>query len=221
MQIVENLHAFVWESTTTNNCNTYFIDGPTRVLIDPGHAHLFDLVQNGLDALDVALDDIDLVICTHPHPDHIEAVRFFKDRPAKTALYEEAWQVIQGMASHLKAAMGIELDDIAPDILLREGELNAAKIEFQVIYTPGHAPGSACIYWPAKKALFSGDVIFKQGLGRTDLPGGDGARLKESIRRLAELDVDYLLSGHGEVVAGKGAVDANFKEVIETWFNYI
>ena len=48
MQIVNNLHAFIWQSPTANNCNAYFIDGPTRVLIDPGHRALFEHVERGL-----------------------------------------------------------------------------------------------------------------------------------------------------------------------------
>jgi glyoxylase-like metal-dependent hydrolase (beta-lactamase superfamily II) len=66
-----------------------------------------------------------------------------------------------------------------------------------IFHTPGHSPGSATLYWPAQKALFTGDLIFKEGFGRTDLPGGDSATLKESIKRMAELDVELLLSGHG------------------------
>jgi flavorubredoxin len=59
MEITPNLHAFVWESTTTNNCNSYFIDGPTRVLIDPGHSRLFDHVELGLKQLGLENADMD------------------------------------------------------------------------------------------------------------------------------------------------------------------
>jgi len=52
------------------------------------------------------------------------------------------------------------------------------------------------------KALFTGDLIFKEGFGRTDLPGGDSATLKESIKRMADLEVELLLSGHGDIIAG-------------------
>ena len=62
MQIVNNLHAFVWQSPTANNCNAYFIDGPCRVLIDPGHRALFEHVDLGLKELGLNTDDIDLVV---------------------------------------------------------------------------------------------------------------------------------------------------------------
>jgi glyoxylase-like metal-dependent hydrolase (beta-lactamase superfamily II) len=69
--------------------------------------------------------------------------------------------------------------------------------------------------------LFTGDVVFKEGLGRTDLPGGDGAKLKASIKRLAELDVEWVLSGHGDPVSGEKEVKANFDQIEQFWFNYI
>ena len=221
MQISDNLLAFIWDSMTNNNCNTYLIDCPVRVLIDPGHVQLFDHVKDGLKALGLALEDIELVLCTHAHPDHIEAVQLFKDSPAQIAIHEAAWQLIKNMEQYINAAMGIDLDDIAPDFLLREGDLSIKGLDLQILHTPGHSPGSASIYWPLEKALFSGDVIFNEALGRTDLPGGDGALLKKSIQRLAELDVALLLSGHGEIVSGASAVKENFDQVIEHWFNYI
>jgi len=95
------------------------------------------------------------------------------------------------------------------------------SIALKVIETPGHSPASICLYLPDKKALFTGDVIFRDGLGRTDLPGGDGQKLKESIRKLASLEVEYLLPGHGEPVIGSKEVARNFRQVEEYWFQFI
>lgn len=92
---------------------------------------------------------------------------------------------------------------------------------FQVISTPGHSPGSLCLYWPKQKALFSGDVVFSGGIGRTDFPGGNGKLLKESIQRLAQLDVEYLLPGHGEALRGRKAVETNFQMIEHQWFGYL
>jgi glyoxylase-like metal-dependent hydrolase (beta-lactamase superfamily II) len=91
MQITNNLHAFIWQSMTANNCNAYFIDGPTRIMIDPGHRALFDHVDLGLKELGLKTDDIDLVICTHAHPDHLEAVPLFKQKAALFTLHETEW----------------------------------------------------------------------------------------------------------------------------------
>jgi glyoxylase-like metal-dependent hydrolase (beta-lactamase superfamily II) len=63
--------------------------------------------------------------------------------------------------------------------------------------------------------------MFKEGVGRTDLPGGDGEGLKASIRRLADLDVEWLLPGHGEVLSGPDAVRRHFEEMESFWFAYV
>ena len=72
-----------------------------------------------------------------------------------------------------------------PLFFLREGDLIIGEHSFEVIATPGHSPGSICLYWPAKKALFTGDLVFNQSIGRTDLPGGNGSMLKESVKRIS------------------------------------
>jgi len=221
MQLTDQLHAFIWESYTVNNCNTYFIDGPTRILIDPGHIRLFDHVQRGLANLGLTIDDIGLVVCTHAHPDHIEAVQLFKDTNALIAIHEREWQLVKEMETQISASLGVDLEAITPDFFLKEGDFSVQTLSFKVLHSPGHSPGSATLYWVDQKALFTGDVIFKESVGRTDLPGGNGSALKESIRQLQTLDVEWLLSGHGEVIAGSKAVQENFDQVVNYWFNYI
>jgi len=91
----------------------------------------------------------------------------------------------------------------------------------QVLHTPGHSPGSLTFYWPEAKALFTGDVIFAASLGRTDFPQGSGEQLKASIRRLAELEVEYLFPGHMQMIRGRQAVKNNFRMVMDTYFVYL
>ncbi|WP_319522922.1 MBL fold metallo-hydrolase [uncultured Desulfosarcina sp.] len=222
MELTSSLHAFLWTSPTANNCNTYLIRSPEKtILIDPGHAAYFGHVRDELDRIGLTVDDIDLVICTHAHPDHIEAVQFFNDAPARFALHAAEWALVEKMAPMLKASMDIDLEMFRPDFFLEEGELTVGDISLEVFHTPGHSPGGITLFWSAEKALITGDLIFKGGLGRTDLPGGDGRQLKESIRRMGALDSHWLLSGHGEVVAGAEAVKANFKQVEQMWFGYV
>ncbi len=214
MDIFKRVHAFIWESMTTNNCNTYVIEGPTRMLIDPGHAALFDHVHEKLSEFGIGIEDIGLVLCTHAHPDHIEAVHIFEDEPALSTIHQAEWEIAKPYAS----TFGISLESVMPDFFLKEGELSVNGLQFEIIHTPGHSPGSVSIYWPEERALFTGDVVFKGALGRTDLPGGDGDLLKKSIKRLSELDVEYILPGHGEIVAGAKAVKLNFEELEQVWF---
>jgi len=221
MKVLKNLHAFIWQSMTTNNCNAYLIDGPARVLIDPGHSRLFDHVGQGLEQLGMAITDIDLIICTHAHPDHIEAVQLFKDIPTRFTVHEDEWQWAATIGKQMSAAFGIDMGSIMPDFFLKEGHLSLDGLEMEIFHTPGHSPGSLTLYWPAQKALFTGDLVFKEGLGRTDLPGGDGTKLKESIKRLTDLDVEWLLPGHGEIISGAEKVRKNFAEIEQFYFAYI
>ena len=81
---------------------------------------------------------------------------------------------------------------------LAEGDLlDFAGLRFTVLHTPGHTPGSLCFL--CEDLLFAGDTLFAGSCGRTDLPGGSGADMLRSLRRLAELEGDYrVLPGHGE-----------------------
>jgi glyoxylase-like metal-dependent hydrolase (beta-lactamase superfamily II) len=221
MRILDHLHAFLWRSASANNCNTYLIDGPQRVLIDPGHRALFGHVAEGLRSLGTGPAGIDLVLGTHGHPDHLEAVPLLRGGKSLFALHSEEWRWIETAGKPMAAALGIDLDDCRPDFFLGEGTLEVAGLKFEVLHTPGHSPGSICLYWPEHKALFTGDLVFQAGIGRTDLSGGNGAQLRQSIERLTALDVDWLLPGHGEPVSGAAAVRRNFEQIAGAFLDYI
>jgi len=213
MNVVDSLHAFIWRDMTTNNCNSFFIDGPVKVLIDPGHRHLFEHVRKGLGELNLSLEDIDVVMITHGHPDHFEAVQEFPDATL-LAMAQEEFEFI-------KKATGNYYKVREPAFYLQGGDLHVGDHHFQIIPTPGHSPGSISIYWRDYKVLFTGDVIFKRSVGRTDLPGGKGRLLRESIETLATLEVEYLMPGHGEIITGTKNVRENFEIVKRMWYNYL
>jgi glyoxylase-like metal-dependent hydrolase (beta-lactamase superfamily II) len=213
VKVFEGLYGFIWEDYSQNNCNTYFIDSYKKVLIDPGHAHLFGHVERGLATLGITPRGIDIVLATHGHPDHIESVLLFKE-PTKFTMDRKEYDYIIDLA-------GGYYKIPEPDFFLQPGELIFGDDRFEVIETPGHTPGSVCLYWPSNKALFTGDLVFQQGIGRTDLPGGSGPELKKSIEKIMNLDADYILSGHGGIVAGKEAVRENFRIIRDQWFRYL
>jgi len=221
VQITSNVHAFIWRSTTANNCNTYLIDGPTRMLIDPGHSKQFEHVRKGLGELGLSLDDIGLILGTHAHPDHIEAAGLFKEKAALVTLHQKDWRFLKSMDKYPNTPLSISSKSIAPAFFLKEGDLSVNGLDFLVLHTPGHSPGSVCLYWPDEKLLFSGDVVFKAGLGRTDLPGGKGSLLKQSIKRLAGLELEWLLPGHGDVISGNEAIKANFDQLEQAYLRYL
>lgn len=219
MKISDDLYGFLWQNPSANNCNAYLIKGKKRILVDPGHHHLFGHVEDGLSKLSLSPKDIDVVIITHCHPDHMEGVKIFAASSTSVAVSKVEMSFIKEVAPHYGEALGIP--DFEPDILLQEGDLKIGDLSFQVIPAPGHSPGSICLYWADQKVLFTGDVVFQQGVGRTDLPAGNGEDLKESIRRISKLQVDHLLPGHGNVISGSSLVKANFTEIERVWFAYL
>ena len=83
------------------------------------------------------------------------------------------------------------------DTFLDGDEISMPPLTFRVLATPGHTRGSSCLI--CGDTIFSGDTLFEGCCGRTDLPGGDGAQMLASLKRLAELPGDYhVLPGHGE-----------------------
>ena len=191
-----------------------------RILIDPGHTHLFDHVQQGLNTLDLTLEDIGLIVCTHAHPDHIEAVQQFKNKAALTTLHHKEWHFLKTMAPNVRTAFGFGSNTIEPDFFLKEGDISIDNVDLKIFHTPGHSPGSISLYLPDQKLLFTGDLVFKGGIGRTDLPGGDGSLLKESLQKLFELDIEWLLPGHGDIVSSAKDVKTNFAH-LHQWFRQI
>ncbi|MBT8370811.1 MAG: MBL fold metallo-hydrolase, partial [Desulfobacterales bacterium] len=157
----------------------------------------------------------------HAHPDHLEAVQLFTEIPTLFTLHKEEWQWAAGIGKQMSAAFGIDMDALQPDFFLKEGSFSLDGLELNIIHTPGHSPGSATLYWPLQKALFSGDLVFKGGVGRTDLPGGNSTKLKDSIKRLINLEVQWLLSGHGEIISGAKEVQKNFQDIEQFWFRYV
>jgi glyoxylase-like metal-dependent hydrolase (beta-lactamase superfamily II) len=154
------------------------------------------------------------IILTHGHFDHLAALPDLaaaytgKDFRPSIAIHEEdaryvgrdarrthteSFRTIPGGQALLNSLWKPMPD---ADTLLAEGDRIGP---FTVMHTPGHTPGSASFCWPEENVLFSGDTLFAQGFGRTDLPGGDESRLAESLKRLFSLDENTLVfSGHGE-----------------------
>jgi len=222
MQLADDLYCYEWTNPFENNCNSYYIGGTARVLIDPGlSSHLDALFQrmknDGIDP-----DDVSTVIATHSHPDHFDGVSHFSSRPSVTiALHEEGKTFLDTVGRDMYRLFGLSVPSVTIDLLLSEGDIRIGTEDFSIFHVPGHSPGSIALYWPARKALFPGDVIFYQNVGRTDFPCGDSALLKESIRRLAMLDTESLLPGHMNIIHGQDDVRSNFDFVIDRVFPYL
>lgn len=221
MQLTDDLYAYEWTDYCENNCNTFYIGGNIGAIIDPGLTkHVPDLLKK-MSHDGIENKDIRYVINTHSHPDHFEGSEYFYDQDIKIALHNEELDFLRGAGGELYGLFGLVTPQAKIDLFLSEGLLTLDDEELQIIHVPGHSPGSIALYWPRWKALFPGDVIFNQNVGRTDFPGGNGPLLKKSISKLSILDVEWLMPGHMEIIEGAHNVKNNFKIVEDHIFPYI
>ncbi|HXG36860.1 MAG TPA: MBL fold metallo-hydrolase [Dehalococcoidia bacterium] len=178
--------------------NCYLVACPeTReaLVIDPG-----DDAPVILSRLRKARFNARIIAVTHEHFDHIGAVTQVREATgALLAMNPQAYQRLPEMSQLAESWLGKQIPAIAePDLSLEEGqELNVGQLVFQVAYCPGHAPGHVVLI--GEGAVFGGDVLFRQSIGRYDLPGGDGQLLLENIReKLLTLPEETLVfPGHG------------------------
>jgi hydroxyacylglutathione hydrolase len=213
MKLFEDFYVYPWTSMEANNTNTIFIDGRVPALVDPGHSHFFNHVIEGMTRDGVSPEKVKLVIGTHGHPDHIEAMEQF-DTGVVRAIGKAEYEYLRTEGGEMFLMTGFQSLRKPFTLLLSEGGLTLGKKHFQVLVTPGHSPGGLCLYWPEKRVLLAGDTVFYLGVGRTDMTGGDAGLLARSVERLSRLDVEYLIPGHGEMIKGKRAIQKNFDAVL-------
>jgi hydroxyacylglutathione hydrolase len=143
--------------------------------------------------------DIEVIILTHGHSDHIAALRDIQDKTgAEVAIHIEDADFLEGSGS-LSSQFGISYrTPHSPDRLLHEGDIiEIGKVQFTILHTPGHTPGSICLL--TGNQIFTGDTLFRRGIGTTLMPGSSRSQLLESIRqRLMTLpDNTIIYPGHG------------------------
>jgi hydroxyacylglutathione hydrolase len=169
------------------DCNVYIFDD---VMIDTGTGQNIGYLLKNLEE-EGFLEDLSMIINTHCHYDHVGGNIHFNK---KIAIHiDDAYALENGDNTATLAYMfGKSIEKIKIDIYLSEGD----KIHgFEVIHTPGHTAGGICLY--DGENLISGDTVFANGgFGRLDV-GGDINMMKESLKRLKNLDIEYLLPGHG------------------------
>ena len=143
--------------------------------------------------------DIQIIVLTHGHSDHIAALYDIQDRTGgDVAIHIEDADFLEGRGS-FSSMFGISYKTPEPpDRLLREGDtIEMGSTRFTVVHTPGHTPGSICLLTGDR--VFTGDTLFYRGIGTTLMPGSSRRQLIESIQtRLMVLPDDFKIHpGHG------------------------
>lgn len=142
-----------------------------------------------------------MLLNTHCHLDHVFGNKFIADTYQLTLQIHEKEKVILAYAPTSGLMYNLPFDNYTGDvILLKEGDkVLLGQDELQIIEAPGHSPGSICFYCARQNFIIGGDVLFKGGIGRTDLPMGDHQALLHNIKtKLLVLPAETVVySGHG------------------------
>lgn len=193
------------------NANVYLvIDGEELTLIDTGMPKSAEKIVSYIRKIDWQPSNISTILLTHFHIDHAGSVyELRKLTNAKVAVHKEDADFVAGRKP-LPTPKGIssipfkafssfiKLTPVQPDIILEENDKVGKLI---VIHTPGHTPGSICLYDPDRKVLFTGDAI-RYIQGKIEGPPKqftpDERQARRSIEKISLLNFNLMLSGHGE-----------------------
>ena len=179
------------------NCSI-FGDEQSReaIVIDPG-----DEAESIVAVVEKHGLTVKAIVITHAHIDHIGGAAKLKALTGAPVYMNSA---DTGLYDHLSVQaswLGVKTPERTEiDVEVHDGDVvRLPNAEFQILHTPGHTQGSISLWIPSENKLIAGDTLFRDSIGRTDLPGGDGRQILRSIRdKLLTLpDTAIVVPGHG------------------------
>ncbi len=166
------------------------------IVIDPG-----DNIDDILTILEKHALRVKQIVITHAHIDHIGGAAKLKAATGAPVLLNAHDQELYDLLDVQASWLGMEPPArTAIDQEARDGDvLTLGTAEFRVLHTPGHTQGSISLWIPAENKLIAGDTLFRDSIGRTDLPGGNPRQILQSIAdKLLQLPEDtVVIPGHG------------------------
>ena len=166
------------------------------IVIDPG-----DEISKITDVLDKHQLKVKAIIVTHGHIDHVAGAAKLRAISGAPVYMNEKDDALLAALDVQAGWLGMETPERPQiDTPANDGvSLKLGSADFNVITTPGHTQGSLAVWIPQEQKLVAGDTLFRESVGRTDLPGGDSRKLLSSIKtRLLPLpDETVVIPGHG------------------------
>jgi glyoxylase-like metal-dependent hydrolase (beta-lactamase superfamily II) len=205
-------------------------------MIDSGLTGKGSYKVQSLESLGIDMEDIKRVIMTHTHMDHIGCLREIREKMPWTELWVQESEAVQLEEGDERTVYGMDMfkSMCQAQYNLKDGDFNfkvnrrlhggerleIGDMEWEVIHVPGHSAGCIALYEKSGKILIPGDVVYADyAIGRFDLYGADPGEHKESLLRLAELEVDILLPGHNNIMAR--VPDGYIRATAEQWGPYL
>jgi glyoxylase-like metal-dependent hydrolase (beta-lactamase superfamily II) len=180
-------------------CNCSILGDETSgeaIVVDPG-----DDIPRIMAILQRHKLTVKQILITHAHIDHIAGAARLKRLTGAPILYNPRDLPLVKMMDVQAGWLGMATPEVLPpDDSLDQGRIiEIAGLSGEILHTPGHTQGSVCLYLPEQSLLLAGDTLFAGSVGRTDLPGGDGATLIRSIHNqlLPLPDSTVVVPGHG------------------------
>ncbi len=180
------------------NCSI-FGDEQTReaMVVDPG-----DNIAGILEILARHSLTVKAIVITHAHIDHIGGAQKLKQATGAPVYLNQNDAALQKMLDAQAAWLGMEpVEPVKIDGSPKDGDrLMVGTTEFHVLHTPGHTQGSISLWIPSEGKVVAGDTLFRDSIGRTDLPGGDSRQILRSIhdKLLPLADHTVVIPGHGD-----------------------
>ncbi len=198
------IYPIISYSVDSNTCVLEDKETKAVCIIDPGFSqrHLERIIS----AIEKINGNLKFIINTHCHYDHIancehfKGVKIFMQKNDGEAVLEQNDEKI------LSYFFGMKVPKINGIEFVDDNEIiNLGKTTLKILHTSGHTSGSISVYEEKTKSLFSGDLVFSGGVGRTDLASGNFEQLKDSIDKILKLNFKTLYPGHGDI--------GNYKDV--------
>ena len=193
--------------------NCYLVsDGSVCLLIDPADDASFILEEIQRRRL-----KLEGILATHGHFDHVLAAgEIQRSIPVPLYLFKEDQFLVKRLNETAKYFLGYNPYALEPKkcIYILEEKMDIGGFSVEIIKTPGHTPGGGCFYFEKEKTVFTGDTLFKDGIGRYDFSYSDKNILRQSVKKILSLPGETkVLSGHGEQTSVSSAIISMKREL--------